>query len=434
MPHRHGECYIASHSTAAAADCRSASHTQSQRQVTRPTPQQMLTNPDSVSDVISNAGISGMNVTSVLVHPSPPAQPPPLPPPAVLSCGVGMEPLSDGQCGKCPPGTYNDVPGDSCKACTAGYYCPELPPLGAVKPVPCPGGTYSSQTNLVGEDECTDVQIGYFAPLGSTAQRPCFQANTKFDCPAKAPLPVEGATLQTLEEGFLPSCPPGQKIILGTCLPCATGHYCQGGVEFACPLNTYNNMTSMPLEANCTRCPQPGTNCQRSSSDVTVTQGFYLSGPNANRGYPCPGGTEACIGGSNVFGNLGCAPGHEGPLCRTCQTNFFRGRFWDCIPCASLNTDEANDMNPIMIFLVLMGVGTLGLVVYLYPPSCGSPLAESSWGRLSRRLHLTCHAPFAAAHCGRRRLDQDHDPILSVPWRGPTLHKAQMAGTLRPDP
>ena len=73
-------------------------------------------------------------------------------------------------CLDCSAGTYQNVPGAaSCKACPLGSYCPAR----SVQPRPCMEGTYGDRQNLTLQDECTDVEEGFWAPSGKSAPIAC---------------------------------------------------------------------------------------------------------------------------------------------------------------------------------------------------------------------------------------------------------------------
>ena len=115
-------------------------------------------------------------------------RPYPSPPPAPSGlCEPGREVnVLSGECVNCAPGKYNDAEGGTCQDCTAGYYCPAVPPFGAIKPVPCPGGTYSTATDLTLASGCAASPQGFYAPLGTTAPVEC---PDNMDCPASSAFP-----------------------------------------------------------------------------------------------------------------------------------------------------------------------------------------------------------------------------------------------------
>ena len=104
-------------------------------------------------------------------------------------------------CAKCETGTYQDMEGQTaCMDCERGYFCS----LGSATGRPCPGGTYGNQTRLTHADNCTKVQLGFWAPLGSAVPESCGAGfycpgagdDTQNDVPGSKPLiqPTGGST------------------------------------------------------------------------------------------------------------------------------------------------------------------------------------------------------------------------------------------------
>ena len=110
-------------------------------------------------------------------------------------------------CINCEAGKYNDLTAQTeCQPCTAGFYCPAVPPFGAIKPVPCPGGSYSAATNNIDASNCTQAAAGYYAPLGSDSEQPC-PTGDQWSCPGGTDLPIDlGGGLAA---GLEASCPAG---------------------------------------------------------------------------------------------------------------------------------------------------------------------------------------------------------------------------------
>ena len=112
---------------------------------------------------------------------------------AGTSCAVGSTEESvclpgsfgahEGQsaCVPCPEGEYQNEYGQmSCKLCTRGSFCS----AGSSTPTPCGGGTYGNATGLSAATQCTAVQAGYWAPVGSELPIACPASG--FYCPGKA--------------------------------------------------------------------------------------------------------------------------------------------------------------------------------------------------------------------------------------------------------
>ena len=105
-------------------------------------------------------------------------------------------------CDLCPPGKFQSRYGQTaCEDCIAGRYCAG----GTATPVPCPGGTSNGATGAISVDSCTDVLVGFWAPLGSSEPEACpasgfycpgRQEDDKNDPPGSKPIlmPVGGST------------------------------------------------------------------------------------------------------------------------------------------------------------------------------------------------------------------------------------------------
>ena len=224
----------------------------------------------------------------------------------------------------CPPGTTSPVPcpdgtymsnthAVACWNCTAGHYCvngqpPADCPAGFYCPLgtgnvwqPCPAGTFSTNTGLSSETECTACTAGYYCSQ-TNATAVTGECTEGFYCTAGADTPT----------------PPGDGSNTGTAAPCPEGHYCpqKTGTPLKCPLGTYSNVTHLTAASECTPC-EYGQFC--GAIGLTEPSGpcwagfFCLRGaqsPNNpsldSTGGPCPLGHH-CPNGTSY--PLGCAAG-----------------------------------------------------------------------------------------------------------------------------
>lgn len=136
-------------------------------------------------------------------------------------CPIGTLGLStrlamEGQCTLCFGGRYCDVPGryNDSGPCQQGFYCPNgsksaqeitcppgrYCPQGSATPKLCPRGTFSNDTQLWREDQCTNCtsgyycmengltsptglcRQGYYCPTGSNVDNP-FDCSIGLHCP-----------------------------------------------------------------------------------------------------------------------------------------------------------------------------------------------------------------------------------------------------------
>ena len=89
--------------------------------------------------------------------------------------------------GSCSKGQFQRDQGKtSCEYCEPGRYCKE----GTAEPIPCPGGFIGNATGLFSEGQCTPVQRGFWAPLGSFTPEPCPASG--FYCPGQQQDEVNG--------------------------------------------------------------------------------------------------------------------------------------------------------------------------------------------------------------------------------------------------
>ena len=116
--------------------------------------------------------------------------------PTNCSAGTYTNTRKQKTCTACPKGKYQQERGTTgCDACAVASFCPNE---GTTSPTPCPGGTYSNDTGLQGEWQCTAVKSGEWAPTGAELPEACPASG--FICP--------GRDKDTLNN------PPGSKPII----------------------------------------------------------------------------------------------------------------------------------------------------------------------------------------------------------------------------
>ena len=115
--------------------------------------------------------------------------------------------------------TFSEVPQDeegkeSCKPCTAGYYCAE----GAAAALPCPGGTHknASLDVMTSVDQCVTCPAGTFCPVGSEEPTPCAAGSVSNLTNAEA---CEACSAGTFQGGKGATA----------CVLCTPGGYCLRG-------------------------------------------------------------------------------------------------------------------------------------------------------------------------------------------------------------
>lgn len=194
--------------------------------------------------------------------------------------------------------------------CPAGGYCP----AGSASPRPCPVGTFAPQGGLKNITECTPCPVGQFCDTEGLSA-PSGLCEQGYFCDGSS---ITSVPVFALEGGGL----------------CPKGFYCPSGTrhafEFPCPRGTFNNQTGQRSAGDCTPC-SPGFFCETlgliSPSGPCASRHFCLGGvstrtPNASSthlgvgglcplGHACPEGTAfpvPCQEGtiSDIVGNSEC--------------------------------------------------------------------------------------------------------------------------------
>ena len=279
-------------------------------------------------------------------------------------------------------GTNNPAPSG---LCDAGYYCtgsaisptqhltPEgyYTPPGSSQPVPCPPGTFNSQT---GQGACTSCVEGFYClnqstivltvcPRGSYCEegtavpRKCpvgtfsnkLQNRNVTDCNPCTPgmyCYTNGLTAPSgpCSESYF--CPGGQALPSDPNYECPPGHYCPEGSSFAqpCPAGTYSPSTGLYNVSQCLPCAaghacessglaspsspsDPGHFCQTGciTPNPVGTYGVHTNGI-CPVGHFCPSGTilpQKCLEATfvNYTGASVCTTCHAGYFCDGISTS-----------------------------------------------------------------------------------------------------------------
>ncbi|XP_030258688.1 zonadhesin isoform X7 [Sparus aurata] len=251
--------------------------------------------------------------------------------------------------------------------CPAGFFCPSGTPV----PMPCPAGTFSSETGNMHQDNCTTCTPGYYCNAEGTVQPalcpvgyycpPGVTLGLEFPCPAGTVQSQLGASSPQAcllcpagmfcshpglseptglcEAGFY--CPAGSTSPNSTeyqgnstrSLLCPSGHYCPSGTGYPLPCPTGSLSISWGLKGadECPPCP-PGLFCDRPAiaelSDALPCHAGYVclggsSSPtpsDSSHGYLCPAGYSCPVGSAS---EAPCEPGTYSPApgaahCITC--------------------------------------------------------------------------------------------------------------------
>ncbi|XP_029964586.1 platelet endothelial aggregation receptor 1-like [Salarias fasciatus] len=212
---------------------------------------------------------------------------------------------NQGNCTTCTPGHYCQVEGTSRPAlCPAGHYCP----AGVISGLefPCPPGTVQSQVGASSPDACMLCPAGMFcSEFGQT--QPSGLCEAGYFCPAGSTSP-NSTEYQSDSTGTL-LCPPG--------------HYCPAatGYPLPCPVGSLSVSLGLKAVDECPPCP-PGLFCDKPAiadlSQASPCEAGYVclggsSSPtpsDGSRGYLCPAGHSCPAGSASA---LPCAPGTFSP-------------------------------------------------------------------------------------------------------------------------
>lgn len=260
------------------------------------------------------------------------------------------------------PAPTNGINGNECPK---GHYCPE----GTLTPVACPFGSYLNSRGAKNETYCqactpgkycndsglhlpvADCSPGYYCPLGETTPTAVICKEGYFcvggkghqePCPSGQYQDEQGkASCKVCVKGHYCNATfgPVKNYIGNVCPP---GYYCPRGTEFAvqyaCPIGTFNNITGLTNETECTLC-LGGFYCGRTGlthPETPCSGGYFckqgaktstpVEGDHANKcpfGHYCPQQTaepkkcpQGTIGQTTQLENEGqCSKCPEGLYC-----------------------------------------------------------------------------------------------------------------------
>ena len=240
-------------------------------------------------------------------------------------------PMGSPQPVPCEPGTYTITTlNEECLPCTSGHYCitggpPDDCPAGYYCPEgtgyvwePCPTGTYSPDTGLANDTQCTPCDGGFYCDAlnATTITAPC----------------QEGYYCRSGSDTMTPS--PSSK---GDAGECPMGYYCptQTADPAACPAGYFNNQTGIVSVDQCQLCLD-GHYCETPGlayPSGLCAEGFYCTGgsnssqPDASSstGGPCSVGTYCTLGSSLP---VDCSAGTYNPIdlqsaCLDCPPGYY---------------------------------------------------------------------------------------------------------------
>ena len=167
--------------------------------------------------------------------------------------------------------------------CPPGYYCPNGTEYG--QQYPCPNGTFSNQSGLHSEYQCTNCTAGNFC--GSTGlTKPTGECSPGYYCDRRAAVP------NPLDDITGNVCPPGR--------------FCPAGSSFLgerCPKGTFSNSSGLVTSSQCRACTA-GRYCD--SEGLTKPSGL------CDAGHFCSGGAIESNPVGKSYGDV-CYAGHYCP-------------------------------------------------------------------------------------------------------------------------
>lgn len=165
------------------------------------------------------------------------------------------------------------------EACTAGHFCP--PGTASATSFPCPPGTYTDEVNRIYELQCS------LCPAGS-------------------------------------ACLEGTGGVQKPPIPCAPGHFCPIGTEYAdqfeCLPGTWTDKTFLTAASECTICER-GNYCVGGQSSISgiCSPGYYCPEKSYTADQiPCPSGFYSPTEG--LFSASQCLECPEGSFCLSAST------------------------------------------------------------------------------------------------------------------
>ena len=253
--------------------------------------------------------------------------------PSQYICPVGHFCVSGSrQPQRCPSGFYQDEANkDACNVCPLGFFCDNrirvvslntsVCPPGYYCPLgtkyfldnPCPPGTYGNVSGLYAAEQCVSCDAGYLCPEEGLTY-PTQLCTIGYFCRQKAnsSSPRQGDDANICPKGRY--CPEGS------------------GEPLLCPIGTFNSLTGLGDDSECTlctagsHCSEPGLSsvsgqcragyyCPTGSSNVTaiICPAGYFCTAGLPKPLPCPRGTYSPVEGITSVGS--CTQCKAGMYC-----------------------------------------------------------------------------------------------------------------------
>ncbi|CDI84633.1 hypothetical protein, conserved [Eimeria praecox] len=260
---------------------------------------------------------------------------------------------------------------DTASVCPLGFVCEE----GALDPVPCPRGTYGSQTGFGSALQCRPCTGGYYCD-GTTPGKITGPCAAGFYCP-------EGST-----SPWAALCPQGKVCPKGSVSPkdCPVGY-----------------STFAPGASTCSQCTA-GTQCKGGNASA-CSKGSYCDG--SNQAQLCPAGTYMPFEGATRLDScLSCPEGYACPTAGTvtptaCETGYY---------CISQSTSATPSTTVTLEEALAAAQGASGA-----PTTGGGPCPLGSYCPTKARFARPCPP---GMYCGRSLLYAPQGPCAAGSFCG----------------
>jgi len=248
--------------------------------------------------------------------------------------GYATATIASSSCSSCPAGKKSRAGASTCQACPPGFASSE----GDANCTACDVGNYAA-TN--GSSSCTACAAGSYAPLAAMST-----------CTPCEPGTAQGATGQA----SCVDCVAGKSASeYGTtsCTDCQGALYSfEGSVTCTRCVKEYYYAVAGEGTDRCRECPT-GSSCnddgESTQHNLFIKAGYWrITAVNADKNstvvvHECPFGTNACAGGTKIgrgtTNNSYCEPGHEGPLCAVCSSDYYMNPDQlKCLPCIGVKS------------------------------------------------------------------------------------------------
>eukprot|EP00966_Prymnesium_polylepis_P151097 3490821-Prymnesium_polylepis.1 len=218
--------------------------------------------------------------------------------PTACAAGTVAPEGGRGECLGCDAGKYQDnTGGTQCKPCMMGSYCKAA----AAAPLSCPGGSWSSTTNLTSAAQCREAEPGHFSPTGSAFQSRCRADTFNPHAGNSSDLACTSCSRHSTTNGR------DVQTQISSCV-CKVGYYERNATSkwetgiVDCQLCTDVHETATIEMTNCTA---PGATL----STLPLLPGYWRQSSTSMIVRAC-NVEEFCLGGDKA-GDASCLEGHE---------------------------------------------------------------------------------------------------------------------------